>query len=40
MAKKKEVKVKKNVKVEVSPNDYPDQTEYLEAKREAEGKTK
>lgn len=35
MAKKKAPK-----KVEVDPNDYPDQTEYLAAKREAEAKKK
>ncbi len=33
MAKSKETK-----KPVVDPNDYPDQTEYLEAKRKAEGK--
>ncbi len=39
MFKKKEVKKEdKKEKVEVNPNDFPDQGEYLKAKKEAEEK--
>ncbi len=39
MAKQKKA-VKRVKKVEINPNDYPDQTEYLEAKRKLEQERK